>query len=135
MKFSIKDFFSKYDQIRRKLRIQSHLLKKSLNGKLHLLPNGDNIIHEVNNYLPNLPPYKEAKSLTPTSVTNNKLREKFEHLIMWLITTKSFEEKKLFMLPSGKTAKKFITKLIFWLTQFNRDTKLYSITLKAPCLF
>ena len=30
MKFSIKDFFSKCDQIRMKLRIWSHLLKKSL---------------------------------------------------------------------------------------------------------
>ena len=30
MKFSIKEFFSKYDQIRRKLRIWSHLLRKSL---------------------------------------------------------------------------------------------------------
>ena len=30
MKFSIKDFFSKCDQIHRKLRICSHLLKKSL---------------------------------------------------------------------------------------------------------
>ena len=30
MKFSIKDFFSKRDQIRRKLRIWSHLLKKTL---------------------------------------------------------------------------------------------------------
>ena len=30
MKFPIKDFFSKCDQIRRKLRIWSHLLKKSL---------------------------------------------------------------------------------------------------------
>ena len=30
MKFSIKDFLSKYDQISRKLRICSHLLKKSL---------------------------------------------------------------------------------------------------------
>ena len=30
MKFSIKDFFSKYDQIRRKLLIWSRLLKKSL---------------------------------------------------------------------------------------------------------
>ena len=30
MAFSIKDFFSKCDQIRRKLRIWSHLLKKSL---------------------------------------------------------------------------------------------------------
>ena len=29
MKFSIKDFFSKCDQILRKLRIWSHLLKKS----------------------------------------------------------------------------------------------------------
>ena len=28
--FSIKDFFSKYDHIHRKLRIWSHLLKKSL---------------------------------------------------------------------------------------------------------
>ena len=33
MKFSIKDFFSKYDQIR-KLRIWSHLLKKSLQNKV-----------------------------------------------------------------------------------------------------
>ena len=30
MKFSIKDFFSKCDQIRRELQIWSHLLKKSL---------------------------------------------------------------------------------------------------------
>ena len=30
MKFSIKDFFRKCDRIRRKLRIWSHLLKKSL---------------------------------------------------------------------------------------------------------
>ena len=30
MKLSIKDFFSKCDQVRRKLRISSHLLKKSL---------------------------------------------------------------------------------------------------------
>ena len=30
MKFSIKDFFSKCDQIRNLLRIWSHLLKKSL---------------------------------------------------------------------------------------------------------
>ena len=29
MKFSIKDFFSNFDQIRRKLRIWSQLLKKS----------------------------------------------------------------------------------------------------------
>ena len=30
MKFPIKDFFSKCDQIRKKLRIWSHLLKMSL---------------------------------------------------------------------------------------------------------
>ena len=38
MKFSIKDFFGKYDQIRSFLRIWSHLLKKSLTGKLHFCP-------------------------------------------------------------------------------------------------
>ena len=32
MKFTIKDFFSKYDQIRKNLRIWSHLLKKYLMG-------------------------------------------------------------------------------------------------------
>ena len=32
MKFSIKDFSSKYDQIRRFLRIWSHLLEKSIIG-------------------------------------------------------------------------------------------------------
>ena len=37
MEFSIKDFFSKCDQIRRKLRIWSHLLKKSLIVKLQFL--------------------------------------------------------------------------------------------------
>ena len=30
MEFSITDFFSKFDEIRRELRIWSHLLKKSL---------------------------------------------------------------------------------------------------------
>ena len=30
MKFSIKDLFSKYGQIRKNLQIRSHLLKKSL---------------------------------------------------------------------------------------------------------
>ena len=37
MKFSIKDFFSKCDQIRSFLRIWSHLLKKPVNGKLYFL--------------------------------------------------------------------------------------------------
>ena len=36
MKFSIKDFFSKYDQIRSFLRIWSHFLKKSLMENLIL---------------------------------------------------------------------------------------------------
>ena len=36
MKFSIKDFFSIYDQTRRRLRIWSHLLQKSLMENLVL---------------------------------------------------------------------------------------------------
>ena len=37
MKFSIKDFLSKCDQVRRKLAIWSHLLKKSLMENFHFL--------------------------------------------------------------------------------------------------
>ena len=37
IKFSIKDFFSKCDQIHSFLWIWSHLLKKILNGKPHYL--------------------------------------------------------------------------------------------------
>ena len=37
LKFSIKEYFSKFDQIRGFLRIWSHLLKKNLNGKLRFL--------------------------------------------------------------------------------------------------
>ena len=36
MKFSIKDFFSKYDEIRSVLRIWSYT-EENLNGKLHFL--------------------------------------------------------------------------------------------------
>ena len=38
MKFSIKDFFSKCDQIRRKLRIWSHLQKKCLTENFIFCP-------------------------------------------------------------------------------------------------
>ena len=37
MKFSIRDFFSKCDQIRMKLRIWPHFLKKILDAALHFL--------------------------------------------------------------------------------------------------
>ena len=36
-KFSIKDFYSKHYQIRKKMRILSHLLIKTANGKLYFL--------------------------------------------------------------------------------------------------
>ena len=43
MKFSIKDFFSKCDQIHRKLRIWSHLPKKSLMGNFIFYA-----VHDIN---------------------------------------------------------------------------------------
>ena len=35
------------------------------------------------------------------------------------------------MLALGKTAKRLVSQLTFWLNQFNRDTKLHKITLKV----
>ena len=42
MKFFIKDFFGKFDQIRRKLRIWSDMLKKSLMENCAVLSNETN---------------------------------------------------------------------------------------------
>ena len=44
MKFSIKDFFSKCDQIRSFLRIWSHLLKKSLMGNFIFCAENEKLI-------------------------------------------------------------------------------------------
>ena len=44
MNFSFKDYFSKYDQIRSKLRIWSHLLKKSLMKNLIFLCSLNSVI-------------------------------------------------------------------------------------------
>ena len=51
MKFSIMDFFSKCDQIRKFLRIWSHLLKKSLMENLIFLCSVYNIILHLQEYL------------------------------------------------------------------------------------
>ena len=47
MKFSIKDLFSKWDQIRSFLRIWSHLLKKSLMENLFFVPKKDEILFHL----------------------------------------------------------------------------------------
>ena len=48
MKFSTKDFFIRYDQIRRKVRIWSHLLKKSLMRNFIFCAMYINILHIFN---------------------------------------------------------------------------------------
>ena len=45
IKFSIKDFFSKCDQIRMKLRIWSHFLKEILDGALHFFVECEGHVH------------------------------------------------------------------------------------------
>ena len=57
MKLSIKDFFSKCDQIRRKLWIWSHLTEEILNGKLHFLCCDTHSEEDwLGAYLPSSPP-------------------------------------------------------------------------------
>ena len=47
MKFSIKDFFSKCDQMRRFLRIWSHLLKKSLMENIFCAPGSYKLLKDL----------------------------------------------------------------------------------------
>ena len=51
MKFSIKDFFSECDQIRRKLGICSNLLEKSLIENLIFVQRNFHIINVLNKYV------------------------------------------------------------------------------------
>ena len=49
MKFSIKNFFSKYDQIRSFLRIWSNLLKKYLMKNFILRAVSEKLAYQINN--------------------------------------------------------------------------------------
>ena len=64
MKFSIKDFSSKCDQIHRKLRIWSHLLEKSLTENfIFCAVIWVNISNIINSLLCNVLDYKETIQL------------------------------------------------------------------------
>ena len=74
MKFSIKDFYSKCDQISRKLRIWSHLLKKSLMGNFIFCAVYGIPIHYIDVKSKNLA--KKRSKLT-TKTTENHLTPRF----------------------------------------------------------
>ena len=54
IKFSIKDFFSKYDQIRRKLRIWLHVPKKSLMKNFIFCAVSADLFDDLTYQMPNL---------------------------------------------------------------------------------
>ena len=78
MKFCIKDFFSKCDQIRRNLQIWSHLLKKSLMEKFHFLCHDRASFAPCNTFIRDTrrakryyPTIEFAHFLTPTQKKHN----------------------------------------------------------------
>ena len=72
VKFCIKNFFSKYDQIRRKLQICSHLLKKSLMENFNFCPMPviDDHCYEVDllDHFSTCSKYKTIKDKSPPTV-------------------------------------------------------------------
>ena len=70
MKFSIKDFYSKRDQIRRKLRIWSHLLQKSLMGNFIFCAGENNLLVCRKNYQKN-----NAETFQRLFCTRNKIQK------------------------------------------------------------
>ena len=75
MKFSVKDFFSKCDQIRRKLRIWSHLLKKSLMENFifsAVVPNNPPNIRVTEDYLSSLKRVVPENRSCTSSTRNGK---------------------------------------------------------------
>ena len=52
-----------------------------------------------------------------------EINDAYETIVHW--------QKDLFMIPSGKAGKEFITELSSWLNKFNNDTPFQSIALKV----
>ena len=96
MKFFIKDFFSECDQIRRKLRIWSHLLKKSLMGNFIFLYS---VIYFLKKsfiiYVCQGPKYKSGFCISLRKIPS-------VHLISWC---KNFVERRSFHRVSGESPK------------------------------
>ena len=122
MKFSAKDFFSKCDQIRRNMRIWSHLLKKSLMENL--------IFCAVSNRWLNWP-YRPAKNKYPNNMVrdsganddwNNRIlsleglvKENVPDCNLWLWTpTNQFDNRK------AKLTMSQLTNLLLKFKHFNR---------------
>ena len=74
MKFSIKDFSSKCDQIRWKLRIWSHLLKKSLMENFIFC-----VVSSENQFISIAP----GENVIPESLLNNKFCEDLSHPLLF----------------------------------------------------
>ena len=81
-KFSIKDFFSKCDQVRRKLRIWLHLLKKSLMENFTLC--AVQVIQKIPHKLPNMsfPPRCLLNKVTTWRIENSYCNHFTNHLFL-----------------------------------------------------
>ena len=82
MKFFIKNFFSKCDQIRRKMRILSHLLKKSIIENF--------IFCAVKIFLPPLPILLEHLSSSPLLFDFLSLKMRYINLIIYFLENHFF---------------------------------------------
>ena len=80
-KFSIKDFFYKCDQTHIKMRILSHLLRKSLIKKLHFFAQY-NLLHVIQ--LPNpLSYYDSVGSVSPLLAIGSQFKLSCGHWNLW----------------------------------------------------
>ena len=95
MKFSIKDFFSKFDQIRRKLDLVS-FTQEILNGKLHFLCNVGNLLEiSVSIDLIYSVIVMDVLADVLRSLSISKIKEKSLIFILFL-TSRRNTEKKIF---------------------------------------
>ena len=77
MKFSIEDFFSKCDQIRKKLRIWSHLLKKFCMENFIFCE-----VWPIRRYIISV--FRRLKNNTQTViVSNHSYHQDINHLLYW----------------------------------------------------
>ena len=92
--------------------------------------NVDGTEERIKNESSYLPTFKKVEVIPLVSWASHtgeelycEINDAYETIVHW--------HKNLFMIPSGKAGKEFITELSSWLNKFNNDTPFRSIALKV----
>ena len=87
--------------------------------------------HRSNKIKPNLPDYESFPSEIKNKTWSNISHASFCNIVNCVYDEIVYYRKNISNVPSSRAGKSFIEELTFWIKQFNADSDLNSVALKA----